>query len=99
MERLDLTPFKTAKLRTAEVAFLCGVSRVTAFTWMREHKPANPHHLIHARVRPVLLAVTRALEAKQLPLPDDESAETERTPEGYRVRLEVLRVIKNLLAR
>ncbi len=97
MEKLDLTPFKLAKLRPAEIGFLCGVSRVTAHTWMRKDSPVNPHRLIRERVKVVLSAVTRAVEAKDLPYTGDEPA-VRKTPEGYNVRLEVLKLVQSQMA-
>ena len=98
MESLDLTPFKTAKLRVAEVAYLCGVSRVAAHTWLRKEKPAQPHHLIRQRVGTIVSAVFRAVEAGTLPLVDPD-AKTVRTPDGYLVRPGLLNIVKNHVMR
>lgn len=68
-DKFDFTILQTARLRTVDVAKLINVSRVTVSMWMNGH--AQPHSLLHDRVRKFLDAVKKAMQAGLLPVPVD----------------------------
>lgn len=94
---MDITPFVTAELRPAEIAWLCDISRITAHTWLRKNNPAKPHRMIRARVAEVLGAVDRALLTGALPYKGD-SPHLTKTRDGYNLRVEVLDIVRKFLA-
>ncbi len=93
---MNLKPFREAELKPAEVAWLCGVSRVTAHKWMRKINPTSPHAMIRYKVEPVLTAVNRALQIGTLPYRGTDP-QLEPTTGGYYVRADVLRIVGALL--
>ena len=66
---MDFEPVRKARLTQGEFAKLCGVSRVTANTWLSPNRKVQPHRLLTAVVTHQLLRVQEALAAGDLPLP------------------------------
>lgn len=63
---MDLTPFTRAGLKLTEIGSIVGVSHNTAGLWMRGQR--DVHHLLEEKVRPIIRAVSVAVEHGELPL-------------------------------
>ncbi len=64
-----------AGINVSEFARLCGVTRVTASTWV--NKRHAPHHYLRDRVAKLLALIVDATEAGALPVPNDPSSSRE----------------------
>lgn len=71
---MDFTVVARAKVTQAEFAALCGVSRVTANTWVMG---APPNRFVTERVRKVLRTIEIACTYNMLPLPKTPKPERE----------------------
>lgn len=69
---LDFSIIKRAGLTQAEFAQLCEVTRTTVNLWVKGS--TQPHKCVRRRVATLTAAVTRAVEATLLPLPDDDAS-------------------------
>ncbi len=56
-----------ARLRTVDMAKLLRVHRCTVSSWYNGH--TEPHFLLMPRIQKLLDAITRAVEANELPVP------------------------------
>lgn len=65
---MDFTPVRKARLTQGEFAKLCGVSRLTTNTWLREERPAQPHRLLQFTVTMQLQRLSEAVAMGLLPL-------------------------------
>lgn len=65
---MDFEIVKKAGMTQAELAYLAGVSRTTANSWLNG---GRVHSLISSKISRILAAITKAVEAKELPLPAD----------------------------
>lgn len=66
---MDFTPVRKARLSQGEFAKLCGVSRLTANTWLRETAPRQPHRLHQFAIALQLQRLSEAVAMGLLPLP------------------------------
>lgn len=83
---MDFTPVRKARLSQSEFAKLCGVSRVTANTWLRETKPAHPHRFVQFTVTLQLQRLSEAVAMGLLPLPG--TVKRDERDEHIRVAIE-----------
>lgn len=70
-----LETFKKAGLRPKHLAPILGVSRVTASIWLNGH--GEPHVLLKKKVDALAALVSKAIEARKLPIPEDVSKSEE----------------------
>ena len=71
-QTLDFTVIKQAGITQQEFAQLCEVTRTTVNLWVSGS--TRPHKCVRRRVATMTAALTRAVEAKLLPLPQDDDA-------------------------